>query len=161
MSKSQHTVDAFPMIDDGQNFGPKCLECGKHESNLVGGRVIYPHRPDLYKKDFWLCACGAYCGCHVSTKEPLGFPCGPKTRKARQEVHAVLDPLWKNASKGQKRRRGFIYEYLAREMGLPRDATHTAMFGVAQCEEALRFLRVYDPTKHNIGNYSFKPKADK
>ena len=48
----------FPLIDDGQDFGPRCIECGKAECSLVGGNAIYPHRRDLYEKNFWLCTCG-------------------------------------------------------------------------------------------------------
>ena len=40
----------------------KCPYCGK-DAALVTGDKIYPHRPDLYDRNFWLCtACDAYVG---------------------------------------------------------------------------------------------------
>lgn len=42
----------------------KCDYCG-NDAMLVSGRAIYPHRPDLFRLNFWQCApCDAYVGCH-------------------------------------------------------------------------------------------------
>ena len=49
-------------------------------AKLVSGRVIYPHRPDLFKNNFWTCPpCKAHVGCHrpnirhgFTGEEPLG-----------------------------------------------------------------------------------------
>lgn len=52
----------------------KCPYCERH-AELVGGEVIYPHRPDLGSKKFWLCTpCNAYVGCHAGDDgtRPLG-----------------------------------------------------------------------------------------
>src|SRR5436309_3529676 len=41
---------------------PACPYCG-HFARLVGGDVIYPHRPDLSELWFWQCApCDAHVG---------------------------------------------------------------------------------------------------
>ena len=56
-----------------------CDYCGG-AAKLVGGEVIYPHRPDLAELKFWHCApCRAYVGCHRKNKkhgqdgmQPLG-----------------------------------------------------------------------------------------
>ena len=72
-----------------------CTDCGCNTPDLVTGAVIYPHRPDLADKPIWLCPCGAYCGCHPGTQDPLGSTAGPETRNARSYVHRVLDPLWR------------------------------------------------------------------
>lgn len=61
---------------------PVCVECGRR-GELVDGRSIYPHRPDLHAKRYYLCECGAYCGCHPNSIVPLGFPAGPETRRQR------------------------------------------------------------------------------
>lgn len=137
--------DSFPLVDDGQDFGPRCIECGKAEASLVGGKAIYPHRRDLYKKSFWLCTCGAYCGCHPGTENPLGYPAGPATRKARSAVHAVLDPLWRNTKRDRKKRRHAVYAYLARELGIPREDTHTGMFDSETCWRAIKALKSFKP----------------
>lgn len=135
--------DDFPVIDDGRDYGPRCLECRQRNSSLVGGKAIYPHRPDLYGKAFWLCACGAYCGCHPGTQSPLGFPCGPTTRKARSALHVVMDPLWTNVQHGKKKRRNAVYSFLAERMGKSRDDTHSAMFTAEECRAAIEHLKAF------------------
>jgi hypothetical protein len=116
-------MPALPPIADD----PVCLECGAI-AKLVGGERIYPHRPDLYHKRFWLCECGAYCGCHGVTTRPLGNPAGPETRRARNAAHQNFDPLWKSR---QMDRRA-AYAWLSREMGIPPEQTHIGMMTAAQ-----------------------------
>lgn len=135
----------FPLIDDGQDFGPRCVECGKAESSLVDGRVIYQHRPDLAHKSFWLCPCGAYCGCHPGTTNPLGSPAGPQTRKLRSAVHRRLDPLWQNVKHHRKKRRSQVYQHLSEQLGIPREETHTGMFDAETCIRAIRVLEDFCP----------------
>tara|TARA_R100001369_G_scaffold44802_2_gene70942 strand:+ start:992 stop:1480 length:489 start_codon:yes stop_codon:yes gene_type:complete len=141
----QDLGDDFPLVDDGQDFGPVCIECGEAASSLVGGDVIYPHRQDLYSKPFWLCPCGAYCGCHPNTENPLGYPAGPQTRKARSALHRVLDPLWKGVEGNKHRRRNSIYSFLSFKLDIPRSETHSGMFSVEQCRSAIEALKGYDP----------------
>jgi hypothetical protein len=130
----------------------RCVECPSTDFELVGGEVIYPHRPDLASKKFWRCSCGAYCGCHPTTEDPLGFPAGPQTRSARSHVHAKLDPLWQDApslykpggklSPNQIRSmaRTRVYKYLADRMGITKKECHTGMFTIEQCRQAYRIL---------------------
>jgi len=101
---------------------PNCLECGKM-AKLVKGDAIYPHRPDLYHKNFWLCRCGAYCGCHGATTRPLGFPAGAETRRARNAAHAAFDPLWKSG----KMTRREAYTWLASQLGIAPEDCHVGM----------------------------------
>jgi hypothetical protein len=77
---------------------PVCQDCGEL-SLLVGGDVVYPHRPDLAEKWFWLCApCDAYVGTHSGTTVALGTLAKAPLRRARRKLHdLLLDPLWKNA----------------------------------------------------------------
>ncbi len=85
--------------------------CGK-AATPVGGEKIYPHRPDLYAKQFFLCDCGRYVGTHASG-HPLGFPADAETRAARSKAHAAFDPLWKD---GLFETRGAAYRWLASAM---------------------------------------------
>lgn len=101
---------------------PRCIECGKIAELVMGDR-IYPHRPDLYQKRFYLCACGAYCGCHPNTNFPLGYPCGADTRKARSAAHAAFDPLWRRGSMGRSQ----AYQWLARTLGIDTEDCHIGM----------------------------------
>lgn len=136
-------ADDFPLIDDGQDFGPRCVECGKAQSSIVGGDRIYSHRPDLAEKSFWLCPCGAYCGCHPGTEDPLGFPAGPTTRRIRSRVHAKLNPLWRSAKQRHKTRNQ-VYLFLAHRMEIERDACHVGMFTAEQCAQALTILDTWE-----------------
>lgn len=102
--------------------GPSCMECGALAS-LVGGERIYPHRPDLFVKWFWLCECGAYCGCHPNTEAALGHPCGPETRKARSAAHAAFDPLWKRGGM----HRAKAYAWLSEATGIAPARCHIGM----------------------------------
>lgn len=128
-----------------------CTECGCETPDLVTGAKIYPHLTNLHRKKIWLCPCGAYVGCHPGTDDALGRPAGPETRKARGYVHAVLDPLWRDAPAlypadakpyGIRRvARLRCYEWLADQMGLTADECHTGMFTIEQCRQAYRLLR--------------------
>lgn len=106
---------------------PACCECGS-DAELVQSQRIYPGRPDLWNRSMWLCACGAYCGCHMGTDQPLGRPAGPETRRARQAAHAAFDPLWQakmrrdGLSKGKARRAGYLW--LADQLDLDPEDCH-------------------------------------
>jgi hypothetical protein len=113
--------------------GPTCIECSK-EARLVGGKEIYPSRPDLYERRFYLCVCGAYCGTHKGTDKPLGFPCGPQTRAVRSRAHEVFDPLWKGRNAPMTRNEA--YRWLAGAMGLSRDDCHIGMMDAKTAQRA-------------------------
>lgn len=129
-----------------------CLDCPNDQAEFVTGAVIYPHRPDLADKKAWRCtSCGAYVGCHPGTVDPLGRPAGPKTREARQYVHSLLDPIWREAwrtypgaasrSRVTHIARVRCYEWLADRMSLTADGCHIGMFDVDQCRTAYRLFR--------------------
>lgn len=122
----------------------ECLECGA-AARLVSGDVIYPRRPDLYGRHYWLCRCGAYCGCHGNTSKPLGYPCGPETRKARNRAHAAFDPLWqaKQRKEGVSRKeaRGAGYRWLADQLGMRPEHCH---IGMMTAEQANRVVQVIE-----------------
>ena len=107
-----------------------CLECGG-DGKLVRGGVIYPHRPDLHHKYFYLCDCGAYCGCHPGSVVPLGFPSGPETRRARAAAHAAFDSLWKRGEMS----RSAAYAWLADALGIPPQDCHIGMMTAEQARK--------------------------
>lgn len=118
-----------------------CGECGK-PAGLVDGRTVYPHRPDLAHKRFWrCCVCGAYVGCHPGTSHPLGTPCGPETRRARNAAHAAFDPLWRRKmtqdGAPQHEARNAAYSWLAGELGLEIEKTHIGMFDLATAQRVV------------------------
>ncbi len=95
-----------------------CCGCGTEvEARLTDGKEIYPHRRDLYDLPFWKCdTCRNYVGCHHKTPErtkPLGVIPTPELKKARMDIHAIIDPLWKEG--GMKRHQ--VYGVLTRALG--------------------------------------------
>ena len=108
-------------------------------TELQTGQTIYPHRPDLYKLNFWVCPnCGAYTGCHkkgARTKYkgqtivsdgtiPLGIPANAGLRKLRMQAHGLFDPVWRG---GAISRRG-AYSKMAAHLGIHIDDCHISHF---------------------------------
>ncbi len=75
-----------------------CCACGTEVWAIkVTGKVIYPHRKDLYDKEFWQCdCCKNYVGCHKADGRPLGSIPGRELRRARMLTHQKMDPLWRD-----------------------------------------------------------------
>lgn len=78
-----------------------CCNCNSDiNARLTYGSEIYPYRIDLKDIPFWKCdKCGYSVGCHHKnndSKKPLGIIPSPRIKKARNEIHKILDPLWKN-----------------------------------------------------------------
>ena len=112
---------------------------------LVGGAQIYPHRPDLAARRFWLCApCEAFVGCHNpgswrvepggkriehDGSEPLGSLAKYPLRKARSDAHSVFDAFWR----GRRWDRSFAYKWLAAELGVKPVDCHIGGFDEARC----------------------------
>jgi hypothetical protein len=101
-----------------------CCGCSRDVSaRLTDGCEVYPHRPDLHGLPFWKCdTCGNHVGCHHKTSDrtrPLGVIPTPEMKRARQHIHAILDPLWKSGHL----KRGQVYARLQEALGHP---YHTA-----------------------------------
>lgn len=97
-----------------------CCNCGCDvQARLTDGREVYPHRHDLHELPFWRCdRCRGFVGCHHKTKErtrPLGVIPSPEIKKARQHIHALLDPLWQSGRVTRKALYSFIGDALGRE----------------------------------------------
>ena len=107
-----------------KNQMPICPYCGQH-SKLVKGDVIYPHRPDLAQKNFYLCEpCDAYCGCHPGTVNPLGRPANKELRLLRSRAHLLFDRIWKSG----RMSRTAAYTLLASRLGIDVQKCHIGMF---------------------------------
>lgn len=116
-----------------------CVACEiKVNARLTDGCEIYPHRKDLSDLPFWKCdTCKNYVGCHHKTKNrtnPLGNIPNAEMRKARQHIHALLDPIWKSG----KRTRNQVYEAISGAMGF---GYHTATLRtIEEAREVYKFL---------------------
>lgn len=113
---------------------PTCDYCGE-KSERVTGRVIYPHRPDLYHKIFYRCpgTCDAYVGCHPGTDKALGRLANAELRRAKNEAHAAFDPIWRSRTM----KRAEAYRWLRHELGMTAEACHIGMFDVATCRRVV------------------------
>lgn len=112
-----------------------CVECGSTTAIRVLGPAVYPHRPELRRRRFWLCECGAFVGARRNGR-PLGRPAGPTVRRWRMKCHAAFDRLWKTHDFD----RSECYLVLADAMGLPAEETHFAHFDMTRCAEAFRWV---------------------
>lgn len=124
---------------------PRCPYCGSW-AKLVGGDVIYPHRPDLKPKQFWQCSpCDAYVGCHAPGNgygdgtRPLGTLANAELRRARNSVHRLLDTAWM-VSNDRRAARRRVYADLAAHLGIPVDDCHVACFDLGQCDRAIDYI---------------------
>jgi len=114
------------------------------KAKKVGGKVIYPRRPDLYHHKFYLCKkCGARVGINKVTGKPLGTLANYELRIDRMNAHKCFDKLWKS----KKYSRSEAYEYLASAMGISTDKCHIGMFNSSQCEEVIKITRLLQQRK--------------
>lgn len=119
-----------------------CCGCnGKVKCYLVAGETVYPHRPDLFKLKFWRCfECKNFVGCHKNSQKnaPLGNIPTPELKKARQHIHAILDPQWK-AFKRSKTARNRAYEIIGKYLGYK---YHTAQIrSLEEARKVYKFVR--------------------
>jgi hypothetical protein len=125
---------------------PNCLECGQ-PAQLVQSQRIYRHRPDLWNRPMWLCACGAYTGCHAGTDNPKGRPAAKATRDARISAHAQFDRLWmaKQQREGcsKKKARAAGYKWLAGQLGLEPKDCHIGFMDRATALRVVQVCRRY------------------
>lgn len=113
-----------------------CDYCGE-KTQLVAGKEIYLHRPDLYKKNFYICKpCDAYVGCHRNTTKPLGRLANKELRRAKNNAHVVFDPLWKS----KKMSRHSAYKWLAEKLQIEPRKCHIGMFDVEMCKRVISVL---------------------
>jgi hypothetical protein len=126
-----------------------CPYCDS-EATLASGKDIYGPKWNYTQKKFWVCfSCKAWVGCHDTTFVPYGSLAKAPLRKLRQQVHELMDQLWKPATlKGQitgrkqmKEARNLTYAWMAAELGIEPEECHIGMFNEERCERALKVLR--------------------
>lgn len=124
-----------------------CPYCGA-ESKKVTGKEVYPHRPDLYSKTFYMCKpCDAYVGCHPGTSKALGRLANAELRAAKSAAHRMFDLIWRDGSMS----RGAAYSWLAEQLGIDKKDCHIGMFDVDMCEEVERVCQVRIDRWFNYG----------
>ena len=89
-------------------------------------------------------------GIHKDSGEPLGELADASTRMARIDAHNVFDKMWKSKGWG----RTSAYRWLAKEMKLPEDKAHIAMFNESQCKRLIRLCE--SPSREVLKRIRFK-----
>lgn len=122
-----------------------CGYCGA-EAEIVSGDKIYPHRPDLAGRNFYLCTlCDAWVGCHAGTTKPLGRLAKGELRRAKRAAHAAFDPLWKAKMRrdrcSKKKARSAGYRWLAEQLEIPPKECHIGMFDISTCWRVVEICR--------------------
>lgn len=95
-----------------------CVDCrGEIEAELVHGKDVYPHRPDLAELPFWQCPyCGNFVGCHHKSHtplKPLGVIANKQIKMLRVAIHKQLDGLWKDHVLSRRE----CYMWLSKQLG--------------------------------------------
>lgn len=110
-----------------------CDYCGE-PAELVTGREVYPHRPDLYKKQIWRCKpCEAYVGCYGGSDKPMGRLANEMLREMKMAAHKIFDRKWKVGHMT----RSEAYAWLSEKLGVPIEKCHIGMFDVDDCKRVV------------------------
>ena len=141
----------------GQQMNLWCCECCSYvDSMLVGGDVVYPHRPDLYEKKFYQCPnCKNSVGTHQQWGKSfvkgrdyniraLGCIPNAKLKFARGKIHEILDPLWKGKRPGTRKR---LYKRISRELGYEYHTGNTKT--IEECRKVYRIIQKIYKEKDN------------
>src|SRR3546814_7965989 len=88
------------------------------------GRELYPAKPELANKHYFACRnCDAWIGCKDGTWEPVGRLADAALRRAKQSVHAAVEPILVNTmdahSLPKSQARNLVYGWLAAELEMP------------------------------------------
>lgn len=117
-----------------------CPYCFK-PAELVTGKEVYPHRPDLAERKFYECRpCKAYVGVHMGTTKPLGRLANAELRAAKQAAHAAFDPTWKGKLPKQGARKA-AYREMADRFGI-KGELHIGDMDVDQCRRVVELYGV-------------------
>lgn len=113
-----------------------CDYCGS-ETPRVKGNIIYPHRPDLFDRDFYYCEpCKAWVGTHKGTYRPLGRLANAELRLWKVAAHAKFDLLWKVGGYD----RSGAYRFLANLLQISLEECHIGMMSVEQCKKVVELV---------------------
>lgn len=118
---------------------PICPYCKKPSQRLTGASV-YPHRKDLAKKIFYVCApCDARVGCHPGTVVPLGIMANAEHRAIKSEAHRVFDQLWKS----RYMTRSDAYSWMRKALGLTADEAHIGKMCPSDCRKLIELVSAH------------------
>lgn len=126
-----------------------CDYCGRL-ARYVDSSIVYGRS---YGMIYYCPDCRAWVGVHKGTDEPLGRLADAELREWKKAAHAAFDLFWKGK---EKRTRRWVYEWLAKEMGLPQEQTHIGMFDIEQCKQVIRICK-----EARANGKTFEPQAER
>lgn len=116
-----------------------CCACEQTvAAEKVTGRVVYPHKPELGRLNFYQCPdCKNFVGCHRHRPDqPLGVIATPVIKQLRMQIHNLIDPLWQAG----RFNRSEIYREISRHLGIAE--YHTAEIkSVKDAQSVIKFVR--------------------
>ncbi len=122
---------AVKRVNDPVPAPDACQHCGS-QVKLVNNAEIYGREYGDWPYAYACSECDAYIGVHPNTDIPLGTLANAKMREARKKGKTLFLAL----SGRFNGSRTMMYQWLAREMGIPESECHWGMFSVAQCRQA-------------------------
>ena len=112
-----------------------CDYCGRR-AEFTDSKAVYGSSHGM----IYLCRdCDAYVGVHKGTDCPKGRLANAELRAYKKRAHSAFDPLWHSG--GMTRTQA--YQWLSRQMGIPKSECHIGMFDVARCVRAITLCKAY------------------
>lgn len=129
-----------------KTFTPPICFCGS-ETEYKDSAELYHGRSYGMR---WICKrfpdCRGSVGAHPDGR-PLGTVPNPEDKVWRGRLHALIDPLWRNPSptddRRKKYRRGSVYRWLSIITNLPIDEVHVGMWDAEMCQKVLKLIEQY------------------
>lgn len=122
-------IDKFPEPTE-------CNVCGSGSVKLVNNELLYHNSYGEWPYIYMCMDCKAAVSIHHHTRIPMGTLADGPTREARRTAKSVFNRLWIN----HRFRRSAAYEWLATEMGIPKEECHFGLFDMNQCKQAIRIV---------------------
>lgn len=102
-------------------------------AHAVDGRQVYPHRPDLHHRRFYVCwVCRAWAPRAISGA-PMARLANARTRRLRQQAHQAFDPVWQKG----RMSRSQAYAWLRNALGLTSGQCHMAWMSDSNLEAVI------------------------
>lgn len=139
--------------DDNMDVRPEVLS-GKI-CPYCDAPTVYVDSKEIYRGRsygmMYLCrTCRAYVGVHKGSNQALGRLANEELRKMKNNAHEVFDQLWKGymGKHPPRFRRNEAYDWLAKELGIPRELCHIGMFNCRMCQLTVDMV---DLERHLVG----------
>lgn len=129
-----------------------CDNCSSDRIGLTSNAVIYGVPTGKWPYCFYCDDCGAMVNCHPSTHSPMGLMANGATRRKRQQLHRLFDPIWKFNYMSREE----AYEWLGSQLNLGEEC-HIGHLTKNQLLMALDIMRPHASNEYAL----FKRRKEK